>query len=331
MGERLYYVFKIIKESKEPISAKDILACLKEYDIVLNIKTVYSIINHLNEFYYCLTNKQLIKTIHRCGYVIDEDFFEDGQLRLLIDSVLFNPNLDKLSTNDLIAKLGLISSTNQMERINCSLQNERELSYDLLLNLTTIIKAINKRKNISFKYISYDIKDNSLQEVYHTNGNLNGETYVISPYQLILRNSNYYLIGYFNRRKDSLSVYRDDRMSLVRNHTGQYEDIQERFDMEKEFNNNVNMYVSNERIDLRIVFEPSVLREVVNQFGQGISVSKAFDNKIEAKIKNVALSDGLIGWIMMLQDKVEVIVPLSLRTIVKERIESMLRMYNQEN
>lgn len=331
MGEKLYYVFKIIKESKEPISAKDILVCLENYKIFLDIKTVYSMIKRLNDFYYCLTNKQLIRTIRRRGYIIDEDFFEDGQLQLLIDSVLFNPNLDKKSANDLVDKLGLLSSINQMERLNTEYQNDNELTYDLLLNLTTIIKAINNQKNISFKYISYDIKDNSLHEVYHTNGNLNRETYVISPYKLILRGSNYYLIGYFNARKDSLSVYRVDRMRLVRNHKSHYDDIQERFDMEKEFENNVNMYASNERINLRIKFDASVLREVVNQFGTDITVRKCFDERVETVIENVALSDGLIGWIMMLQDKVEVVLPLSLKDIVKQRIETMLKIYSKDN
>ena len=219
MGEKLYYVFKIIKEAREPISAKDILKRLENYEIFLDIKTVYSLIKKLNDFYYCLSNKQLIKTIRRRGYIIDEDFFEDGQLQLLIDSVLFNPNLDKKSANDLVNKLALISSVIQMERLNTEHQNDNELTYDLLLNLTTVIKAINNHKNIAFKYISYDIKDNALQEVYHTNGNLNPETYVISPYKLILRNSNYYLFGYFDKRKDSLSVYRIDRMRIVRNHS----------------------------------------------------------------------------------------------------------------
>lgn len=327
MGEKLYYVLKIIKESKEPIRAKDILVALEDYRIFLDIKTVYSLIKRINDFYYCLTSKQLIKTIRRRGYVIDEDFFDDGQLQLLIDSVLFNPNLDKKSANDLVKRLAILSSANQIDRLNIEYQNDNELTYDLLLNLTTIIKAINNQKNISFKYISYDIKDNSLQEVYHTNGNLNRETYVVSPYKLILRGSNYYLIGYFNARKDSLSVYRIDRMRLVRNHNSHYEDIQDRFDMEKEFENSVNMYVSNERIDLRIRFDASVLREVVNQFGTNITVRKCFDERIETEIEDVPLSDGLIGWIMMLQDKIEVIMPLSLKDIVKQRMETMLDIY----
>ena len=56
MGEKLYYVFKIIKEAREPISAKDILKRLENYEIFLDIKTVYSLIKKLNDFYYCLSN-----------------------------------------------------------------------------------------------------------------------------------------------------------------------------------------------------------------------------------------------------------------------------------
>lgn len=331
MGEKLYYVYKIIKESKEAISAKDILARLNDYDIKVDIKTIYSMIKRINEFYYCFTDQQLIKTIRRRGYLIDEDFFDDGQLQLLIDSVIFNPNLDKISSKQLVDKLMSLSSINQIERLNIDELNNNELNYDLLLNLTTILKAINHRKNISFKYISYDVEDNHLQETYHTNGNLNKETYIISPYKLILRGSNYYLIGYFNKRKDSLSVYRVDRMRLVRNYIGHYEDIQEQFDMEKEFDNNVNMYIGKQHIKLKIIFKQSILREVVNQFGKEIVVSKRFDGKIEAIINDVALSDGLIGWLMMLQDNVQVVYPLSLKEIVKKRLITMLKMYETGN
>ncbi|WRK53530.1 WYL domain-containing protein [Coprobacillaceae bacterium CR2/5/TPMF4] len=43
------------------------------------------------------------------------------------------------------------------------------------------------------------------------------------------------------------------------------------------------------------------------------------------------MSDGLIGWLMMLQDKVEVVSPESLRTNVKNRLRTMLEMYLREN
>lgn len=327
MGEKMYYIYRVISESNEPIKGQEILQYLEGYGLSLNIKTVYSLIKRINGFYYCLTGKQLIKTIRRSGFVIDDDFFDDGQLQLLMDSIIFNPNLDKQSAIEMVDRLSLLSSFRQLKRLNIENVNNNILNYKLLVNLTTIIKAINNHKNVVFKYVSYDIVDNSLQEIYHTNGNIDNQTYVISPYKLILKGSNYYLIGYFSKRKNSLSVYRVDRMRLVRNHNSKFEDIRDQFDMAKEFDKNVNMYLSSQRIDLKVRFNQSVLKDIVNEFGKDIIVSKTYDGKIEAVIKNVSLSDGLIGWIMMLQDKIEVIFPLSLKELVKTRIKAMLRIY----
>lgn len=329
MGEKMYYIYKVINESEGIISGKEIQECLKQYGLLLNVKTIYSLIDRINGFYVCLTCKQLIKTVRSKGFIIEEEFFDDGQLQLLIDSIIFNPNLDKRSAEEMVDKLSLLSSPKQIKRLNIENKNDNSLNYDLLLNLTTIIKAINNHRNIAFKYVSYDIVDDQLLEVYHVNGNINSETYVISPYKLILRGSNYYLIGYFSKRKNSLSVYRVDRIRLVRNHNSNYEEIREQYDIVKEIDRNVNMYFSKDRIDLKIRFNQKILKEVVNQFGKDIHVCKGYDGKVEAIIKNVALSDGLIGWLMMLQTNVQVLLPLGLKEIVKKRLKLMLRMYEQ--
>ena len=120
-------------------------------------------------------------------------------------------------------------------------------------------------------------------------------------------------------------------MRLVMNYRGRYEDVHESYDIIKEFENNVNMYFSNEHIDLTIIFDRQVIREVVSQFGKDIEVKKVDKQRLAAKIYNVAMSDGLIGWLMMLQDKVEVASPESLRTNVKNRLRTMLEMYLREN
>ena len=329
MGSKMYFVYKILSESKQPISGEVILRYLECCGYSMNIKTVYRLIDRLNEFYFLYTGKNLIKMIRGVGYIIENEFFNDGQLQLLMDSVNSNTNLDKNSAKELTDKLSLLSNVRQLERLNVE-ESNNESNYNSLLSLTTIIKAINNHKNIAFKYISYDVIDNKLLEVYHKNENQNNETYIVSPYKLILNGNNYYLIGYFNKRKDSLSVYRVDRMRFVINHNSEYEDIRDQFDMEKEFDKNVNMYLSNEKIDLKIIFDKKVLKEVINQFGKDIFVCKRFDGRLEGLIKNVALSDGLVGWLMMLQTNIEVVLPLSLKEIVKKRLRLMLRMYGQK-
>ena len=186
-------------------------------------------------------------------------------------------------------------------------------NYDLLLNMTTVIKAIHEKKNIYFKYVSYEIKRNKFVEIAHNHGNHkeNNEFYIISPYKLIQRDSKYYVLGYFNQRPDKLSIYRLDRMRLVRNHKSPFEEG-EQFDLEQEVDH-INMYVSGQKDTLEISFDEVVLREVIDQFGQDHPVKKDFENRYHLTIEDVLISDGLIGWLMMLQDHVKVIKPYSLQ------------------
>ena len=46
--------------------------------------------------------------IRGVGYIIENEFFNDGQLQLLMDSVNSNTNLDKNSAKELTDKLSLL-------------------------------------------------------------------------------------------------------------------------------------------------------------------------------------------------------------------------------
>ena len=272
--------------------------------------------------------KDIIKTKHRKGYAINEEFFNDGQIQYLWDSILYNNDLDQKEVNILLTKLQTLSSNKQLSRIqNQTIRQNDIRNYDLLLNMTTIIKAINEKKNIYFKYVNYEIKRNRLVEISNIHGNHqdNKEFYIISPYKLIQNNSKYYVIGYFDKRPDSLSLYRLDRMRLVRNHKSKYFEG-EQFDVEQ-IDNPINMYISGEKEDLEISFDQSIIKEVVDKFGQDNRVTKDYENRYHLIVKDVLINEGLIGWLMMLQDKITVIKPYSLKENMKERIEKTLKQY----
>lgn len=327
--DKLYYIFLIIKESSQPIPAKDIKMILEEkYDIKVDIKTIYAHIAHLNELFSLFCSKKLIKTIRRTGYCIEEEFFDDGQLQYLADSVVFNQDLTSEEVEKLVKSLQMLSSARQLERIHLP-QYRHHQQYPYLLNLTTIIKAIHDKSNIYFKYVSYAIKDNKLTEVYRQHGNapFNNEYYIVSPYKIIQRDSKYYLLGHFDKRPEQLSVYRLDRMRLVRNHKSAFVDIREQYDFERELDNNVNMYVSGYRSTLEIRFDETVMREVVDHFGFDCQVKKTIDHDYVMVIDDVLISQGLIGWLMMLQDHVKVIRPLQLKEEMLTIIERMRQLY----
>ena len=279
--DRLYYTYLIIKESLDYIPAIEIKGQLEEkYRIKVDVKTVYQAIKNINELSKYIYQKEIIKTKHRKGYTINEEFFNDGQMQYLWDSILYNNDLDQKEVNILLTKLQTLSSNKQLSRIqNQTIRQNDIRNYDLLLNMTTIIKAINEKKNIYFKYVNYEIKRNRLVEISNIHGNHqdNKEFYIISPYKLIQNNSKYYVIGYFDKRPDS--------------------------------------------------FDQSIIKAVVDKFGQDNRVTKDYENRYHLIVKDVLINEGLIGWLMMLQDKITVIKPYSLQEEMKKRIEKTLKQY----
>lgn len=330
MEERLFYILKIIKQQTKPISAKEIRDKLIDYDIYIDIKTVYNTIDRINSLYILLTGEIYIQVIHRKGYIIKNPYFEDGQLQFLLDSISSNPNLSNQEIEQLEQRILTLSNAAQMQHLSLFQPKEKHQNFSLLLNLSTLLKAILHQQPIYFQYVSYKINHQQLEEVYSNNGNLTIEQqsyYLISPYKVVLRSGHYYVLGYFDKRKGQLSMYRVDRMRFVRNHKSQFIDISEQFDVEKELEN-VNMFVSNKKIDLTFKFKNSVLREVVNQFGIDMEVSNELNQWNIAKVKNITMSDGLLGWIMMLQDQVEIVLPLDLRDRVIDKIKKMKDIYS---
>lgn len=68
-------------------------------------------------------------------------------MQYLWDSILYNNDLDQKEVDILLTKLQTLSSNKQLSRIqNQTIRQNDIRNYDLLLNMTTIIKAINEKK-----------------------------------------------------------------------------------------------------------------------------------------------------------------------------------------
>lgn len=327
MGERMYYILKIIQENNgKAISAKDILKELKNYNIYIDIKSVYSCIKQLNSFFNPWIKKDMIISIHRVGYKIENEFFLDGELQFLLDSIAFHEDLkyeDKLKLKE---KLDSLSSYQQRERLVSFHPQNKQQSFSLILNISTLIKAIERKCLVSFQYVNYEVEDNHLKEVASQNGN-QGQQYIISPYQIVLHNNHYYLVGYNQKYKNELSIYRIDRMRQIMTTQGLFIEMREQFDMNKEIEKMTNMYSTQVKDTLQIECHQKLLREIVSRFGMNIEAKKLYQNQYFITIPDVSISEGLIGWILMLQDNIKVISPISLKEEVQRKIEKMATLY----
>ncbi len=327
MGEKMYAVLKIFMISNQKyLTANDIKQQLETYHIYIERKNVYVIIAQINAFFYPVFHDILIKSIQRGGNYLDLDYFEDGELQFLLDNITYHEDLNDEDKRSLKQKLLCFSSSMQQQRLIDNEISSKTQTFSLLINLTTIMKAIEKKKGISFQYINYEIQEHHLAEVFSTHGN-NNELYYMSPYRIISSNNHYYVIGYNSLHQNRLSVYRIDRMRNIQTVKKIYVDKSDELDVASQIAKMTNMYTSSIEDTLKIKCDKHILREIVSHFGQKIYIEETHDGKYLITIEDTPISDGLIGWLMMLQNQVKVIAPASLKDEVVKRIWLMMEQY----
>lgn len=334
MNNRMGYILKIILSSKEDyISAEFIQEQLnKIYHCDCNIKTIYNNIEKLNDFLREILGIEIfIKTKRKNGYYINEEYFSDAQLRFLYDAIASSEALSQKESQILFERLASFSSAKQLERLDIKTFEKENLN-DIFIKMDIILTAITTKKAIVFEYVRFTLdQDGNLMSNRSTNGNytkdITGQTYLVSPYEVMMQSGHYYLLSYNSIRKEQLSIYRIDRMERVRMISAPFIDIREMWDMKQLKKQAINMYFSNDVIDLKFIFDKSVFRTIVDQFGSHLEVHADVSGRIVGEVSEVTLTEGLIGWIMMLGDHITILEPVSLKNKVVEHLTAALSNY----
>lgn len=136
--------------------------------------------------------------------------FTEGELRLLIDGLLFSRHLPHRQCRELVEKLEGLSSRYFRSRVRhiTRMPGEQEDNQQLFLNIELLDEAIEKRQKAAFHYLEYGT-DKKVHSRTRSDGSV--REYVASPYQMAARDGNYYLVC---RREGygGLANYRLDRI-----------------------------------------------------------------------------------------------------------------------
>lgn len=334
MDQTVWQILKIFLNGKQDCySALELKVCLEQtYGYTGSIKMVYSHIQRLNTFFEEMFGMdQAIKSLKAKGYKLNKEIISDGQLRFIYDMLSSNPSLSNKECEELFSRLTVFSSKQQLDRLHL-LPFNQEQDHQLFLKISTLVKAIDQKKPILFEYVRYDYTPSGEVVIAKSkNGNdkqdQTGSTYFVSPYEIMMQSGRYYLLAYNSIRKESLSIYRIDRMEQVRTSKRPFEDIREMWDMASLKQQAINMYFSNEVIDFKFNFDPLVFRTIVDQFGQRLQVSKDYRGKNVGYVREVTLTEGLMGWIMMLGNHITILEPAKLKEQVIARLEESLSNY----
>lgn len=331
MDEKTIQVLNCILNN-QPLSGPMIVEKLKEKGITINVKTVHANVKKINQFYHWLGNVDIfIKHKINYGYYIDSPFFTKGEYLVLQDMINYSTFLNEDDKKRLMNKISRIEGIR--ESFDYSFDNESEKQ--MLLKLTTIKRAIEEKKSIIFNYMDFklSLKGNSLEleAVPRKNGNYEkdhkNETYLVSPYELMINKGHYYLISYNPKYVEQLTMYRVDRMEFIRTSQSKFLDMRDGFDIEAFKKNLVNMYVGTTEENIKIRFNKDLLKSMLDQFGSNGTYYEDVESKYILVLEAFPISDGLVGWLLMMGDQVEVLEPLSLRENMVSRLKKTLSLY----
>lgn len=199
-----------------------------------------------------------------------------------------------------------------------------------LNNLSIINDAMSRRLNgqrhepekISFKYLHYSIDDVEQQVARR-----HGDTYVVSPFQLMINDGNYYLLAFSDRYKEIRS-YRIDRMKEVRRLGEKREGFDEfaKLDMQNFAQRAFSMFRGKRQV-VTIRFSNRLLDTAVERFGtKGVQYAKVNDwyFKVTAEVE---VSDQFYGWLLGLGKQAKIMYPDTVVDDFKEYIDKISSMY----
>ncbi len=213
-------IMKKYTDENHRLSQKDIADILqREYNTTADRKTVKSNLINLVEWGYPLSYDETVRrgkngreeTIYSEWYMEHE--FDDGELRLLIDSLLFSKHIPYSQCRELIKKLEGLSSVYFRSKVKhiCSIPENKVTNKQFFYTIDMLDEAISRRRKVVFEYCSYDV-DKKLHSRKRSDGTV--RKYIVSPYQLAATNGRYYLICNYDKY-DDLANYRVDRIKDI--------------------------------------------------------------------------------------------------------------------
>ena len=241
-------------------------------------------------------------------YVVNRSL-ETAEVVMLAD-VINASKLPVAQKKTLAQRLAETLCSHQAENISkhiVSLDKGRKGHSSFIYNVDAIDRAINDNKQISFLYFDYDEKH---KKVYRKNGN----RYVVNPAFMVWNKDNYYMLS-FSTGHDNVVTYRLDKMDAVK-----VEDTEREPHLEyeifntEEYRKQVFSMFGGETQKVTLLFEPCILSDMFDRFGDDIRIKKADDNTFSVDV-TVQISKTFFAWIVGTQGKVKIKSP---RKVVDE-------------
>ncbi len=310
-------ILKKYSDEQHALTQQEIIKLLeKNYGMECDRRSVKNNILSLKEMGYDISMEK--------GYRLIEREFDESELRILIDSVLFSKSISTKQAKGLIEKIRDLSSNYfnaKVSHVSNLPELSRTINKQAMYSLDAINDAISAKKKIEFTYneVGTDFKLHPKREA----------PYKVNPYQIVANNGRFYLIANYDKY-DNIAHFRIDKMTDVRildeknKPMKQIPELENGLNLPKHMAEHLYMF-SGESVSAEIKTTPNMMNELVDWFGTDFSIVKKTDEIIVARVR--CNTSALRFWSLQYGPYVELIKPESLRKQLQGDIENMAKKY----
>ncbi len=319
---KLLYILKWLSERTDEshaMSGQELIDALAKEGITAERKSIYSDVQALRDFGYDIITT---KKRDNSGYYMASREFELAELKLLVDAVQSSKFITAKKSKVLIEKLEKLVSRHdakQLQRQVYVSDRNKNSNESIYYSVDDIHKAIQGNKQIRFKYYDWGADK-------QMHFRKDGAFYEVSPYFLVWKDENYYLVA-FDEKEGIMKHYRVDKMNSLSVMKKERAGIEEA----KKINpavytqQNFGMFAGDEQM-ITLRFPEKQIGIIIDRFGKDIDIRNRGEGICSARVM-VAVSNQFFGWVTGLGGLVQIMSPENVVSDYKEYLNNILKEY----
>ena len=264
------------------------------------------------------------------GVYYDGHELSDGELRFLLDSVLYSDFLTPVAADEIIEALTAFGSPELQKYIRRQKvradQTRKSMQHSVFASIEEIQSAISKNRQISCNYMTYR-PDLTTECVYP-------EPVTVDPYEMVYKNGKYYLLGAVSG-SDQMQSWRVDRLCEVKPLETRCREIP----LLREINasGGISAYADSQP-DLcggvvetfKIQCAKTAIDEIVDVFGKDFSIAPEQRNNYDDETVILAVRatrESMKAWAFTQAERMVVIAPDDFRKEISASLREAGRLY----
>ena len=324
-------------------------AMIEDYGIFAEKRSVYRDIKDINKAYIMQRDdvdvheaegilskgydedKVILYNAAKKGYYWQDRKYTTEDLQLLAECINSAKFLSKKASEKLINIIEEDLSVSQKETLNTDvfLIDRIKTNKNIIYDISKINAAMSTKldgiphtpKKISFYYQKY-----SISNVREQIDRRKGETYIVSPFRLIINDGNYYLLGYSDKFK-KMRTYRVDRMKglEILDSDREGEEIYKKIDIKDFIERKFSMFDGTVE-KVKIQFTKDLLDSFIDRFGSN-KVYGIVDSNHYYISTFIEVSPPFFGWLCGFGNKVKIIEPLNVVNQFQKHLQKIIEKY----